>query len=393
MSNRVILPLALLLIAFSSLSAITITGTVAGYNTMLPGAKVELLSEGALFMETTAASGKLDYARYTFENVPDGIYILRASRYNYATHVRIVNATAIAISGDSLDIVMSKLFTDSTSPGSAYGKITAPVPLEGRIYFWKGNSAKWGEVMPDGQFVITSLSPGTYMINITRGEYYYTGEATLEDAEAKLLFITLNKMQPPVPEDTTPKISGTLAAEQGGVISVSVTRGGKPAPGASIEATTPAGKTTLVSDSDGKASITAVDAGAYSFKFENTTFTSFARPNENASAPSAPKPSVQPPFAEPQPSAKETLPLPLVLAGIAIAAIAGISFAAFIFWKLLARVRVHKPPEYAAGTERAMAHHAQIEQAGHAAAHKKLPQARHARKKPGAHSRKQAKLQ
>ncbi len=346
MNRRTPLFWLMLLVALPAMPhAITISGTVSGYNTILAGAHVELLDEGIPFANTTTgASGEM-YGKYRFENILPGMYMLRVSRLFYATHVRIVNATSVGESGNQIDVVLSKISPRGVTPATLYGKITSPVSPEGRIYLWKDGRAKWAEATQGGLFVISALSPGEYIINVTRGEYSYIGTVELSDADAKQVFITLAKEEQPPAPDTTPKISVPVTARQGEVIEITVRRGSAPAAGETIGVATPEGQLALISDSAGKAYITAVSPGTYSFTFANASARLFVGQGEGGQPPAG-QPPVQeqppPPPAEQQESS-QGIPSWLALAGIALATLAGIAAAAFMLWKVVGKMKVAEP--------------------------------------------------
>lgn len=280
--------LALLAILSSVLFASNVSGTIHNVdNVRLTGTLVEVFQCGQLVTVTNAQSE----GYYTFD-IPDGDYVFKFTRDGYPIKPMLVAVDGITV----YDVLMIQ----RSQQGTIYGRVVWNGSLAGmKVYATqKGRVISSSPVSACGDFVIQSLEAGTYQITISPG--YFTpenfsvdlGQRAALNVDVKEKSEAKPPVEPKPPEP--PAVTETVLvappeANAGDSITISLGTNLGPLAGESIDVRTPAGPTSLLTNSRGEATISASQAGIYVFTYRGVSKSTVVKAKEQPPATTPPQ--------------------------------------------------------------------------------------------------------
>ena len=294
--NSLVILTLFLLAAASFAYQLSIKVTVT-QDTLSVGSNVSLETSGV-----EIASGRTgDDGIVTF-NVSNGSYFAILKSTIYPQQV-----TLIEVNGDTA-VTLTK--RQQISYATAYGQITGPADFSNVTISAVQNDrvqkkatpnsngyyslALYG--LPDGAYDIVFEAPG--FDKVTEREYLSSSE-----------FTEVNAQMSPTPVIAPPEqiLTAPQQVQQSSLIEISLTKGSSPMAGETVTVQTPAGKTSITTDSGGKASINAAQSGLYAFTYGNLTASTAVLPKQ-AIAPTpvpAPATTITPPSPTPAPASPQ----------------------------------------------------------------------------------------
>jgi len=283
--------LALLLASAASAYTLSIKVTLTE-DTLAVGSNVSIETAGV-----ELASGRTGSDGIVKFNVSNGSYFVLLKSAIYPLQVSLIR-----VSGNT-DITLTK--RQSISYATAYGRITGPQDFSGASVaayreglVEKRVSCCGADFTRDGYYMLSFLPGGSYEVKFEAPEFEeFTAKEYLQQGEFLEVNARLEKAaKPPEPQ---PELSAPASAQLSSPIEVRLSKVGAPLANETIIAETPAGKSELVTDSEGRAAINAAQSGLYSFTYKTLVAMTSVPPAE-AKVEGKQEPVLIPPAQEPQ---------------------------------------------------------------------------------------------
>jgi len=286
---------------------------------------VSVISGGVIL--STAKTGQDGIARF---NLTDGSYFVLLPRTSiYPPFVALVD-----VRGDT-SVKLTKYNCGGACTSNAYGQITGPSSFYNSsvVAYSNGVVAKRAAPNSGGLYALSYIPEGNYELLFESPGFeplrlqVFLPASDFIEVNAQLVKIAL-------PPEQKTELSSSPQVSQYSVIEVTLSSSGS-LRGKTIIATTPSGRVTLTTDSNGKAYINAAEPGTYSFSYAEAGITASSSSKVVGTAVpqnETPVPPVeQPPVQQPPAESTQAFSGIAIVGGVAIALIAVVVIIAVIY--------------------------------------------------------------
>lgn len=258
MRTSILITLLLLLLLPLSQASVLSVKVVVDQDTPSIGASVSLMTGGI-----ELSTQKADQNGMVRFNASDGTYFISVAKSSIYPQYVVLKE----ISGDTAITVVRRQLINYAS---VYGQITGPANFSNTAItaYSNGQITKRAFANKDGFYMMSFLPDGTYELRFESPGFENTSvQALLPSSMFTPIYMALKAPVPPAEPEVA--LSAPYQVQQFSPIEILLTRGGLPFAGQEISVSTPSGKITATTDSQGIARVNAAEGGSYSFSFGN----------------------------------------------------------------------------------------------------------------------------